>query len=320
MCTTAVPKGCGSQVSNGTRILRLYKAAPRIFACLLALTPLAPPRAQADDPAAESGEPSLHWNPAWPHFRPIGYWLTGASILGAIGVTFLLKYPDDARWKGGILFDDALRDVLRANNQGARDVIRIASDITLLTSIAQVVILDSVIMPMLDHSPGTAAQLSLINAQAFAVNILIATLLFKAAARERPLIPDCQRDPNIDPLCDTGAYASFPSSHTSSAFTAAGLSCVHHTYLPLYGDKARDIAACAESLVLATATGLFRIIGDRHYATDVLVGAAIGFSIGYFYPWLWHYRYGSQPSAATRKLGMITVVPLPTGLSLSGSF
>ena len=303
--------------------LGLSKATPRLFACLLALAPLAPPRAAAEDSAAHSGEPRLHWNPAWPHFRPIGYWLTGASVLGAIGATVLLKYPDDPRWRGGILFDDPLRDLLRARNPGARDAVRIASDVTLLTSIAQIAIIDSAILPFLDGSPGVAAQLSLINAQAFALNILIATLLFKAVARERPLIPDCKRDPNFDPLCDTGAYASFPSSHTSNAFTAAGLTCIHHAHLPIYGSKAWDVAACAESLALATATGLFRIIGDRHHTTDVLLGAAIGFSIGYFYPWLWHYRYGESAAAKPgehKGSGSLTVLPLPTGLSLSGSF
>lgn len=281
--------------------------------------PLMPARMAGADPAAGSGGPRLHWDPAWPHFRPIGYWLTGASVLGAVGATLLLSYPDDARWRGGILFDDALRDVLRARNEGARDAVRVASDLTLLTSIVQIGIIDSVLIPMLDRSPGVAAQLSLINAQAFALNILIATVLFKAVARERPLIPDCKRDPSFDPLCDSGAYASFPSSHTSTTFTAAGLTCIHHANLPLYGHKALDVAACVESLALATATGLFRIIGDRHHTTDVLIGAAIGFSIGYFYPWLWHYRYSAAP-ARTKPAATLSVLPLPTGLSLSGSF
>jgi membrane-associated phospholipid phosphatase len=291
-----------------------------LLACL-ACGSFAPRSVHAQAEVVESTGPRLHWNPAWPHFRPIGYWLTGASVLGAIGATVLLRYPDEARWKGGILFDDALRDVLRARDPGVRDAIRIASDVTLLTSVLQIGIIDSVVIPLIDGSAGVAAQLSLINAQAFALNILIATLLFKAVARERPLIPDCRRDPNFDPLCDTGAYASFPSSHTSNAFTAAGLSCVHHTYLQLYGSKPWDVAACVETLALATATGLFRIIGDRHHTTDVLIGAAIGFSIGYFYPWLWHYRYSAEDTAEdTPGTATLTVIPLPNGLSLSGSF
>jgi membrane-associated phospholipid phosphatase len=74
---------------------------------------------------------------------------------------------------------------------------------------------------------------------------------------------------------------------------------------------------------MASATGLFRVIGDRHYTTDVLIGAAIGFSIGYIYPWLLHYRFGSDASARPPqgpKSGTLSVLPLPTGLSLSGSF
>ncbi|HET8935790.1 MAG TPA: phosphatase PAP2 family protein [Polyangiales bacterium] len=292
-----------------------------ILAASLALTPFASVR--ADEPAAASSGPRLHWNQEWPYFRPIGYVLTGASVLGALGTTFLIDYPNDPHWRGGILFDNALRDLLRARNPGARDAIRVASDITMIASIVQTGLIDGALIPLLDHSPGVAAQLSLINAQAFALNILIATLLFKAVARARPLIADCHSDPSFDPLCDTGAYASFPSSHTSTAFTAAGLSCVHHAYLPLYGDKTRDLAACVESVALATATGLFRIIGDRHYATDVLFGAAIGFSIGYIYPWLLHYRYGADVPASSGQRstsGTLTVLPLPTGLGLAGSF
>jgi membrane-associated phospholipid phosphatase len=260
----------------------------------------------------------LAWDPAWPHFRPIGYVLTAASIAGALAVTFLIDYPDEPRWSGGILFDDAARRALRARSLSVRSAIRTASDITLAASLIQTALVDGALLPLLDHNPGLAAQLTLINAQAFSVNILVTTLLFKAVARARPLVADCERDPNFDPLCSSGAYASFPSSHTSMTFTAAGLTCVHHAYLPLYGGP-WDLAACAESIAVATATGLFRVIGDRHYVTDVLFGAAIGFSIGYIYPWLFHYRYGRlDPAPAAASVGVIPVPPY--GLGLLGQF
>lgn len=306
--------------------VRDTRSGPRIFVFALIglLVSAAGVRAEvpASEPVAQGHR--LQWNPEWPSFRPIGYVLTGASVLGAITVTLLVEYPDLPRWRGGILFDDAFRAALRARNAGARDAVRLASDITLIASIVQVGLVDSVILPVADRSPAVAAQLSLINAQAFSLNILIATLLFKAVARERPLIADCKKDPNFDPLCNSGSYASFPSSHTSTAFTAAGLSCVHHAYLPLYGGGAWDMAACIESIAVATATGMFRIIGDRHYATDVLFGAAIGFSIGYIYPWLFHYRYGSDPPPERRSSGSATsfsVVPAPPyGLTFAGTF
>jgi membrane-associated phospholipid phosphatase len=260
----------------------------------------------------------------WPRFRAIGYALTAASVAGALAVTLLVKYPDEPRWEGGILFDDAIREAFRARNPGMRDSIRVASDLTLLTTVVQAALIDGFLVPMADASWDVTWQLTLINAQAFSLNILIATLLFKAAARARPTTQDCLDDPTSDPLCDTGSYASFPSSHTSTAFTAAGLTCIHHANLPLYGGEPWDSMACAGAVTLATMTGLFRIIGDRHYATDVLMGAAIGFSLGYVYPWLFHYQYTDEDNSSSSSQLRWGLVPgtqgAPFGMSALGIF
>ena len=54
-------------------------------------------------------------------------------------------------------------------------------------------------------------------------------------------------------------------------------------------------------MVLATAvTGVTRVVADRHYASDVVVGAAIGFGVGYGLPRLLHYRAGTQAADASR--------------------
>jgi membrane-associated phospholipid phosphatase len=278
-------------------------------------------------PAAHAQQgPRLQWNDEWPRFRDIGYWLISGSMASALAVTIFIPYPDDPRWQGGILFDDAVRTSIRVRDPDHRDVIRRASDITLLTSIVHVGIIDSLVVPLADRSTDVALQLSLMNLQAFSLNTLFATLLFKTAARERPLVQDClEKEGYDDPLCDSGQYASFPSSHTSTAFTAAGLSCVHHQYLPIYGGGWDDVA-CAASLTTALATGLFRVIGDRHYATDVLFGAAAGFSLGYIYPWLFHYRYDldDRPKNASSSVHW-TIIPgggaeAPYGLSIAGGF
>jgi membrane-associated phospholipid phosphatase len=276
--------------------------------------------------AAESG-PRLVWNSAWPRFRTIGYVLTGASVAGALAVTFFLPYPDEPRWVGGILADTAVRNALRARSPGLRDGIRLASDVTLIVNVAQTALIDGFLIPALDQSWQVAWQLTLMNAQAFAINVLVATLLFKAVARARPSYAQCLVDRNFDPLCDSGSFASFPSSHTSTAFTAAGLTCVHHKYLPLYGGDPWDTAACASSIVVASATGLFRIVGDRHYLSDVMVGAAFGFALGYLYPYLFHYQYGAPESGADRSQNATMVwgfVPgaqqTPYGVSMLGMF
>ncbi|HKU40754.1 MAG TPA: phosphatase PAP2 family protein, partial [Polyangiales bacterium] len=204
------------------------------------------------------------------------------------------------------------------------NTIRVASDITLLATVLQAGLIDGFLLPLADGSSDVAFQLTLMNAQALSLNILIATLLFKAVARARPTLYQCRADPTSDPLCDTGTYASFPSSHTSTAFTAAGLTCIHHQHLPLYGGATQDALACAGAMTLATATGLFRIIGDRHYLTDVIVGAAIGFSLGYVYPWLFHYQYGSSPpkrEVSELRWGLTPgAAGAPLGLSALGMF
>jgi membrane-associated phospholipid phosphatase len=294
--------------------------------CLLAARAAA---AQEATPAAApppAVEP-LHWNDDWPRFRPIGYALTGASVAGALAVTLLVTYPDAPRWSGPILFDQPVRDALRARDPHVRDGIRLASDFTLAATLINAVLIDGLAVPLAEHAPEVAWQLSLMNAQALSLNILVATLLFKAVARTRPPAADCARDPNFDPLCDTGSYASFPSSHTSTAFTAAGLTCVHHKYLPLYGGGVWDQTACVAALTLATATGLFRIVGDRHYATDVIMGAALGLGFGYLYPWLFHYGAHNAPDKPQRgenadlNWGLVPAgASTPYSLAVAGQF
>src|SRR6187402_317870 len=60
--------------------------------------------------------PSL-WHDDWPEFRASEGIVTGAAALATAG--FLLLGPvNEARWQGGILFDDAVRDELRGRDEG----------------------------------------------------------------------------------------------------------------------------------------------------------------------------------------------------------
>lgn len=67
---------------------------------------------------------------------------------------------------------------------------------------------------------------------------------------------------------DTGKKNSFPSGHTAQAFTAA-------TFLSKeYGHKSIWISIGAYTA--ATTVGVFRLLNNRHWITDILVGAGIG--------------------------------------------
>jgi membrane-associated phospholipid phosphatase len=65
---------------------------------------------------------------------------------------------------------------------------------------------------------------------------------------------------------DSRWNSSFPSGHAAGAFSLAAIfsSRYPHLRIPLY--------------ILATAVGISRIYCGRHYPSDVLIGAVIGYS------------------------------------------
>ncbi|MBI4348886.1 MAG: phosphatase PAP2 family protein [Elusimicrobia bacterium] len=65
------------------------------------------------------------------------------------------------------------------------------------------------------------------------------------------------------------SQGSFPSGHTSMAFTMAAVAAEE---LPTWGDVA--------VYGLATGVGAARVHQDQHWATDVLAGAALGWAVG----------------------------------------
>ena len=63
-------------------------------------------------------------------------------------------------------------------------------------------------------------------------------------------------------------------------------------------------------MVLATlTTAVTRVMADRHWASDTLFGAAVGFGTGYGLPWLLHYRARSDSGGADDQGTHMAVVP-----------
>ncbi len=81
---------------------------------------------------------------------------------------------------------------------------------------------------------------------------------------------------------DGSAANSFPSGHTANVFFGATILAKE------YADKSILITIGGYSI--ATVTGALRILNNRHWASDVLVGAGIGIVSGevayLVYPWL----------------------------------
>ncbi|MBR1705462.1 MAG: phosphatase PAP2 family protein [Bacteroidales bacterium] len=74
---------------------------------------------------------------------------------------------------------------------------------------------------------------------------------------------------------DTSARQSFPSGHSATAFMGAEL--VRREYGGWYG---------AGAYTVATATALSRIYNNRHWAVDIIAGAAVGILSAHIGYWL----------------------------------
>lgn len=283
---------------------------------------------QASPPSAGPAQPAsptqnkppdrkLRWPEERPKFRVVEYVATGVVGGAAIAMYYLLPPQPQPHWVGPILFDDAVRKALRVRSPAALQTVWAFSDAVDVALVVLVFGVDSLAVPILRGSPDVALQLALMDAEAYAFSSVVTIALYDSVGRARPSYVDCQHDPSFVG-CQTSPTASFPSGHTNEAFTAAGLSCANHQFMPLYGGKLWDALACARDVLLATTDGVLRVVGDRHYATDVLTGGAIGFAFGYGMPTLLHFT-------APKKswLGKWTLSPMPgrqPGLVVAASF
>jgi membrane-associated phospholipid phosphatase len=145
----------------------------------------------------------------------------------------------------------------------------------------------------------TAMEDLLIAGEAVSVALLATQVAKLAVGRARPY---AWADPAA---ADSGnANLSFWSGHTATTFAVASAA---GTVARLCGYRSWPWILGA-GLAGASACGWLRIAADRHWTTDVLVGAAVGSAAGFGMPLLLHGRRG-EPSSRLR------ITPLPIGIA-----
>jgi hypothetical protein len=251
--------------------------------------------ALAEDGDAVEGK--VAWHEEWAHFRPWEYVATGAALAG--GAVFLLfaDHPDSGNpWRNA--FDDGARDLLRAQSRAGRDRARTIGDLG-YRALGVYPFVDTLLVSGLVHGSGEVAlQSSLLNFESFAFAGVLALGSEHVFGRSRPSAAECARDADYEEFCGLpDQHASFFGGHTTIAFVGAGLTCAHHQALPLYGGGAADTAACVLATALATTTFIARVVNDRHWTTDNIVGAAIGGLSGYALPLTLHYGVSNAKSS-----------------------
>jgi membrane-associated phospholipid phosphatase len=120
---------------------------------------------------------------------------------------------------------------------------------------------------------------------------LLVRIPHKLVGRTRPLDEGCREDPDYSEQCKTPArFVSFMGGHFAISATAAGLVCAHHAFGELYGSITADAVACATAIAATSAVGVTRMQSDKHWLSDQVPAAAIGFGAGFLLPALVYYR------------------------------
>jgi len=191
-----------------------------------------------------------------------------------------------ARWHGGVLVDSSVRSALRAETKQQRSAANDESNALLYSMVA----LPAINAAMNAPSVGDAASLMAVNAETFGVTFALVSLIKAVTKRERPyataagLSAHCVENPSTSE-CKNDRNASFFSGHSATAFAGAGLVCMQQLE---FGARFGSVG-CGAAMTIAGATALLRIIADKHYATDTLVGALVGIGTGMLLPYVMHF-------------------------------
>jgi len=293
------------------------RRTPLAVASVVLGSVLSPGVAHAADPD------KVEWSKDWPRAR---WWeAVDAVVLTVADAEIEPNVPiqSQAHWRGGILFDDAVRSALRGRTAAIQSAASTASDVLYYGLTIGPLVIDNYFVTLSVHEDADVAlQMFVINMQALGISGLVSLTAEHGAGRARPYTDKCDAQGHIYDSngalttnhCGTrNDYRSFFSGHEAAVSTMAGLTCAHHQHLPLYGGGFADLAPCLFMIGAAATAGVMRIVYDEHWASDVLVGAAVGTVSGYVLPSLLHYGFGGGRAIGEVRSGSLVLVPEVVG-------
>jgi membrane-associated phospholipid phosphatase len=299
------------------------RAARAALALLLVLCVASPAGAQeAGEPSAEP-EHRLNWTyqkfRLW-QFIAIGV-QTAANLYFEIG-----DVPSNGEsWRSPLPLDKPVRNALVAESDEGKQRARTIADGLWYGTEYYTVVIDGLLVPLAFDRGNTlvASQLTLINWQALGLAGIITRIAHHSVPRARPMTYGCSDEPGAAFPCRSQGPGFF-SGHAAMAMTGATLACSHHAALPLYGEGPQGMITCGVLVSGSITVGIMRIMADKHWLTDVLVGYTVGASVGLGLPWLLHYQHHVTPDLSGIGIPRVAWVPAATpeggSLSLVGWF
>jgi len=297
--------------------------APRLLCAAILAAGLTNPIAAYADPG------SVQCSDAWPRVR---LWEVMDALALTVGDTEFearVPLPSHATWNTPILFDTWARNLLRGRTAAIQSFASTSTDIMYKAgSLVPFVVDDYFAAASVHQNADLAWQLAVIDLQSFGIAGLVSLTAEHSVGRARPYTLSCNAhgqvldaQGHVMQTCGTGNdFRSFYSGHATATATTAGLVCVHHQHLPLFGGGFADLAPCLLMIGVSAAAGVLRVVYDEHWASDVVVGWADGVLSGYLLPSLLHFGFGGgRPVGEIRSgsLDMVpTLLPQPDGTEL----
>ncbi len=288
------------------------------------------PRAQATDPDR------VEWSPDWPRVHLVEGLDIVALTVASYEINAHWKPPVHSNWTRPILFDSWAREEFRGQTRREQQTARDVGDYLYKGAVLAPYIVDAYVVALGVHqSADVAIEMVLMNLQSLGITGVTSLAAERGIGRARPYVRDCGPDGAarsesgrllMNHCVGRNDNQSFWSGHAAATATMAGLTCVHHQHLPLYGGGVADLVPCLLMSGISIGVGMTRLVSDRHWASDVLVGWSVGALSGYVLPSLLHYGFRSRgPVGETRVAGM-RLVPVPeafpdgAGLGVAGVF
>jgi len=273
-------------------------------------------------PATAEAQPQLRWSEDHARVHPASYVAQTSGVAAALVFDQLYHPPPDATFRGSWFFDGDLRDALLTGDPDEREAAAAVSDALLLAMIAWPLVDSLLVAGAIRGSSDVAWQVLSISTEVIAADFIASTLIKLLIDRERPHGEECTVEDRVrrPGRCGRrGRTRSFYSGHASAAWSYAGTICMNHVHVPLYGELAADTLACGAAVMTASIIGVLRVLADRHWATDVLIGSVVGLATGLALPYLLHYGWDRSESDGVA----FTTAPVseqPAMLSFGGSF
>ena len=162
-------------------------------------------------------------------------------------------------------FDMSIRDSLVWQDASIATTF---SDVLLIALVASALVLP----PLEDWSfSGSRGNAVVVALEAFSTVDMVTYAFKHLTGRRRPREHDGDRD---------SGYDSFFSGHASMSFAAATLLTVYAYEFEWLEDEWRWVIPTT-SYLGAGAVAYFRVAGDRHWFSDVLIGSAVGTGLSY---------------------------------------